>query len=169
MNRSTWFRLWRRLAEASGLSLEKRHPHVAKHTLGTVLARQNVNAYTIRQALGHKSISSSAVYTAISDRDASAAAKSAWMAAFCPRNATLCEPGYLRLCRNLVVFGPAEQAKRTDTGIMVRRLRRKLPAPCQPSSTAARVLDVGSLGKASGEPGRRGGSPGTSLTHRLAW
>ena len=82
MNRCTWFRLWRRLAKAAGLPPAKHHPHVAKHTLGSMLARQNVNAYTIRQALGHKSISSSAVYTAISDRDASAASRSAWMSTF---------------------------------------------------------------------------------------
>jgi len=32
MNRSTFARLWRRLAEAAGLPRVKWHPHVAKHT-----------------------------------------------------------------------------------------------------------------------------------------
>lgn len=82
MNRSTFFRLWRSLAIAAGLPSEKLHPHVAKHTLGTMLARQNVSAFLIKQALGHRAVSSTQVYTAVSDQDAGRATRAAFMATF---------------------------------------------------------------------------------------
>jgi site-specific recombinase XerD len=82
MNRSTFARLWRRLAEAAGLPPAKWHPHVAKHTTGTLLARSGASAFLIRQHLGHRSISSSQVYCTVSDRDASTAARAAFIRAF---------------------------------------------------------------------------------------
>ena len=82
MNRSTFARLWRRLAQLAGLPSVKWHPHVAKHTTGTLLARAGASAFLIRQHLGHRSISSSQVYCTVSDRDASAAARAAFMRAF---------------------------------------------------------------------------------------
>lgn len=82
MNRSTFFRLWRQVAQTAGLSPEKWHPHVAKHTLGALLARQNVNAFQIKQALGHRSITSSQVYCTVSDAEASRAVKAAFMQSF---------------------------------------------------------------------------------------
>ena len=47
MNRSTFAGLWRRLAEAAGLPPTKWHPHVAKHTIGTLLARAGASAFLI--------------------------------------------------------------------------------------------------------------------------
>jgi type 1 fimbriae regulatory protein FimB len=82
MDRSTFARLWRRLAEAAGLPPVKWHPHVAKHTTGTLLARSGASAFLIRQHLCHRSISSSQVYCTVSDRDASAAARAAFIRAF---------------------------------------------------------------------------------------
>jgi integrase len=82
MHRATFFRLWRKLATDAGLPPEKRHPHVAKHTLGTLLARQNVSAALIKQALGHRSITSSQVYCQVSDADAGRAVHGAFMGAF---------------------------------------------------------------------------------------
>jgi integrase/recombinase XerD len=82
MHRCTFFRLWRRLAEQAGLPPEKHHPHCAKHSLGVLMARANVNAFTIKQALGHRSISSTSVYAAVSDSEADRAAAAAFMAAF---------------------------------------------------------------------------------------
>jgi integrase len=40
MNRSTFFRLWRQVAQAAGLSPEKWHPHVAKHSVGRAAAHR---------------------------------------------------------------------------------------------------------------------------------
>ena len=81
-NRSTFARLWQRLAKAAGLPAVKWHPHVAKHTTGTLLARGGASAFLIRQHLGHRSISSSQVYCTVSDQDASAAARAAFIRAF---------------------------------------------------------------------------------------
>ncbi|HET8998834.1 MAG TPA: tyrosine-type recombinase/integrase [bacterium] len=53
MNRSTFARLWRRLAAAAGLPPVEWHPHVAKHPTGTLLARSGASAFLIRQYLGH--------------------------------------------------------------------------------------------------------------------
>jgi len=82
LHRTSFFRLWRRLAVAASLPPEKHHPHVAKHTTGTLLAKSGASAFLVRQHLGHRSISSSQVYCTVSDRDASAAARSAFMQAF---------------------------------------------------------------------------------------
>ncbi len=82
MNRSTFFRMWRRLAAMAGLPPSKWHPHTAKHTLGSLLARQNVSAFLIKQALGHRSITSSQVYCQVSDAEAGRAARAAFISAF---------------------------------------------------------------------------------------
>lgn len=82
LDRSSFYRLWRHLAEAAGLPPEKWHPHVAKHTLGALLARQNASAFMIRQQLGHKSISSSLAYCSVSDQDAGKVARAAFMSTF---------------------------------------------------------------------------------------
>lgn len=70
------------VAAAANLPVEKHHPHVAKHTTGTLLARAGASAFLVRQHLGHRSISSSQMYCSVFDRDASAAARSAFMQAF---------------------------------------------------------------------------------------
>jgi site-specific recombinase XerD len=57
-------------------------PHVLKHSLGYAMVKANANIMVIKQALGHKSVSSTAVYTGVTDRDASAAIKSALMEVF---------------------------------------------------------------------------------------
>ena len=82
LDRTSFFRLWRTLAAAAGLPREKWHPHVAKHTLGSLLARQNASAFIIRQRLGHKSISSSLVYANVNDRDADRATSRAFLEVF---------------------------------------------------------------------------------------
>lgn len=82
LDRSSFYRLWRHLAETAGLPPEKWHPHVAKHTLGSLLARMNASAFLIRQQLGHQSISSSLAYCTVSDADAGRVTKQAFMEAF---------------------------------------------------------------------------------------
>ncbi len=83
MNRSTFFRLWRRLASRAGLPPEKRHPHVAKHTAGSLMAAGNVNVHLIRQRLGHRSLSSAAIYCrGITDQQAARAARAVFAEAF---------------------------------------------------------------------------------------
>jgi integrase len=81
MDRSTFYRLWRRLAQVAGLRPETWHPHTGKHSAGLMLAKSGANAYAIKAYLGHKSIASSAVYCQLADGDAAKVARAAWMQA----------------------------------------------------------------------------------------
>ena len=67
VNRSTFFRMFQNAAEKAGLPTDKRHPHCLKHSLAVLLVEQNTNLATVRIALGHKSIASTAVYAQPSD------------------------------------------------------------------------------------------------------
>jgi len=67
MNRSTFYRIFASAAERAGLPADKRHPHVLKHSLGVALVEANVNLAVIKQALGHKSIASTSIYTVPTD------------------------------------------------------------------------------------------------------
>jgi integrase/recombinase XerD len=79
LDRTQFFRVFRALAEAAGLPSEKRHPHVLKHSLASHLVAGNVNLALIRQALGHRSITSTMQYVGISDGQAAEAAQAALM------------------------------------------------------------------------------------------
>lgn len=73
MNRITVFKLFREIARTAGLGEALQHPHVLKHTAAMLMVRQGLNAFLIRQALGHKSFDSTLAYVNPSDADASAA------------------------------------------------------------------------------------------------
>jgi site-specific recombinase XerD len=79
LDRTQFFRLFQAVAEAAGLPREKRHPHVLKHSLASHLVAGNVNLALIRQALGHRSITSTMQYIGTSDGQASEAAQAALM------------------------------------------------------------------------------------------
>lgn len=66
-------------AEAAGSPAEKRHPHCLKHSLASHLVAGNVNLALIRQALGHRSITSTMQYVGTSDGQAAEAAQAALM------------------------------------------------------------------------------------------
>jgi type 1 fimbriae regulatory protein FimB len=70
LNRSTFYRIFSDAADRAGLPADKRHPHVLKHSLGVALVESNVNLAIIKQALGHRSIASTAVYTQPTDETA---------------------------------------------------------------------------------------------------
>ena len=70
-----------RAAAAAGLAADKRHPHVLKHSLASHLVAGNVNLALVKQALGHRSISSTMEYVGTSDAQAAHAAGAALMAA----------------------------------------------------------------------------------------
>jgi type 1 fimbriae regulatory protein FimB len=82
LDRTQFFRVFRAVAEAAGLPAEKRHPHVLKHSLASHLVAENVNLALVRQALGHRSITSTMQYVGTSDAQAAEAAQAALMAAF---------------------------------------------------------------------------------------
>jgi integrase/recombinase XerD len=67
LDRTAFFRLFQDVAERAGLPTDKRHPHCLKHSLGFSLVAANVNLAVVRQALGHKSIASTARYAVPTD------------------------------------------------------------------------------------------------------
>jgi site-specific recombinase XerD len=82
LGRTQFFRNFQTVAESAGLSVEKRHPHVLKHSLASHLVAGNVNLALIRQALGHQSISSTMAYVGTSDSQAAEALQRALMSLF---------------------------------------------------------------------------------------
>ena len=79
LDRTQFFRIFRACAETAGLTPEKRHPHVLKHSLASNLIAANVNLALVKQALGHRSINSTMEYISTSDRQAAEAVQAALM------------------------------------------------------------------------------------------
>jgi site-specific recombinase XerD len=82
LSRIQFFRNFQKVAGNAGLSVEKRHPHVLKHSLASHLVVGNANLALIRQALGHRSISSTMAYIGTSDAQAAEALQKALMGLF---------------------------------------------------------------------------------------
>jgi type 1 fimbriae regulatory protein FimB len=82
MHRSQFYRVFSAAAEKAGLPKDKRHPHCLKHALGVALVGANVNLAVIKQALGHKSIASTAIYTVPTDETAGKAVTTALASMF---------------------------------------------------------------------------------------
>lgn len=82
LDRSQFFRVFQSVAAAAGLSPEKQHPHVLKHSIASHLVSANVNLALVKQALGHKSINSTMRYIATTDKQASQATATALMSIF---------------------------------------------------------------------------------------
>jgi integrase/recombinase XerD len=82
LDRTQFFRLFQRLTATAGIAADKRHPHVLKHSLASHLVAQNVNLALVRQALGHRSITSTMQYVGTSDGQAAEAAQAALMRLF---------------------------------------------------------------------------------------
>jgi type 1 fimbriae regulatory protein FimB len=82
LGRTQFFRNFQKVAESAGLSTEKRHPHVLKHSLASHLVSGNANLALIRQALGHRSISSTMQYIGTTDAQAAEALQTALMGLF---------------------------------------------------------------------------------------
>ncbi len=82
LSRIQFFRNFQKIAEVAGLSAEKRHPHVLKHSLASHLVAGNANLALIRQALGHRSINSTLAYIGTSDAQAAEALQKALMGLF---------------------------------------------------------------------------------------
>lgn len=50
LHRAQFFRIFQATAEAAGLPVEKRHPHVLKHALGSHVVAGNVNLALVKKA-----------------------------------------------------------------------------------------------------------------------
>ena len=82
LDRTQFFRIFQAVAEAAGLPAEKRHPHCLKHSLASHLVAGNVNLALVKQALGHRSISSTMIYVGTTDAQAAEAVQAALMGVF---------------------------------------------------------------------------------------
>src|SRR5580704_11508378 len=72
-----FYRIFRSVALSAGVAPEKAHPHSLKHSRCTNLIASGVNLMEVRQLVGHKSIGSTVQYIAVSDQQASQAARRA--------------------------------------------------------------------------------------------
>jgi type 1 fimbriae regulatory protein FimB len=82
LNRVSVFKLFRQIARAAELPESLQHPHVLKHTAAMLMVKSGVNAFLIRQHLGHRSFDSTLQYVNATDVDASAAFAKACSIAF---------------------------------------------------------------------------------------
>ena len=82
LDRTQFFRIFQAVAESAELPAEKRQPHVLKHSLASHLVAGNVNLALVKQALGHRSISSTMVYVGTTDAQAAEAVRAALMGVF---------------------------------------------------------------------------------------
>ena len=77
IHRSQFFRTFQSVAERAGLPADRRHPHCLKHALGFSLVAANVNLASVKVALGHKSIASTAIYAVPTDEQVGKAVSAA--------------------------------------------------------------------------------------------
>jgi len=77
IHRSQFFRMFQSVAERAGLPADRRHPHCLKHALGFSLVAANVNLASVKVALGHKSIASTAIYAVPTDEQVGKAVNAA--------------------------------------------------------------------------------------------
>jgi integrase len=80
ITRQTVFLLFREICDAAGISRTKAHPHAMKHSLAQLLSANGANAFMIQKALGHRSLSSTMVYSRPTGSAASAAIADAFKA-----------------------------------------------------------------------------------------
>jgi len=81
-DRVTVYKLFHKIATKAELPEGLRHPHVMKHTCAMTMVNKGVDAFLVRQHLGHKSFQSTLAYVNPSDKQASDAAVQAFAATF---------------------------------------------------------------------------------------
>ena len=77
LTRVQFYRIFSDVAERAGLPADRRHPHCLKHALGYALVANGAQMAVIKQALGHKSMQSTSVYTTATDEMADKARQAA--------------------------------------------------------------------------------------------
>jgi site-specific recombinase XerD len=82
MSRVQFFRLFRSICEEASIPTELAHPHSLKHSLGLAMVKQGVQLMVIRQALGHKSLQSTAIYANADDSMADQARRQTFASQF---------------------------------------------------------------------------------------
>jgi type 1 fimbriae regulatory protein FimB len=79
LSRIQVYRLFRQYYEKAGVAASKRGPHALKHTLGQRMHDLGVDVKIMRQALGHKSITSTMAYFDVTPEQADRARQAALM------------------------------------------------------------------------------------------
>jgi integrase/recombinase XerD len=82
LTRVSVYRLFREIATKAGLPEALRHPHCLKHSCAMNMVAKGVDAFMIRQHLGHKSFDSTLAYVNPTDAQASAVASKAFSQIF---------------------------------------------------------------------------------------
>jgi integrase len=82
LDRTAFFRIFQSVAERAGLPADRRHPHCLKHALGFALVAANVHLSIVKQALGHKSIASTAIYAVPTDEQVGRTVQAAMLGIF---------------------------------------------------------------------------------------
>ena len=67
IRRQQVFHLFRQYAIAAGLPIEKRHPHVLKHSIATHLLERGADIMEVKDWLGHKSLSNTIRYAVVTN------------------------------------------------------------------------------------------------------
>jgi len=78
----SYHRLFQQYALLAGLPESKAHPHIIRHTSITTLIRQGIDIAWAQVHAGHSSISSTAIYTHLTDSEVSEKASDAFLDAF---------------------------------------------------------------------------------------
>ncbi len=69
-------------AMRAGIERGRRHPHMAKHTLGSLAYRSGVDLLALQQLLGHRDIKATSMYTHVTQDEAHVTARSKMAAVF---------------------------------------------------------------------------------------
>jgi type 1 fimbriae regulatory protein FimB len=77
MTRQAVYDIFQDAALRAGIERGRRHPHMAKHTLGSLAHRSGVGLLDLQQLLGHRDIKATSMYTHVTQDEAHAKAKTA--------------------------------------------------------------------------------------------
>lgn len=82
MSRQAIYEVFQEAAMNAGIERGRRHPHMAKHTLGSLAHRSGVGLLDLQQLLGHRDIKATSMYTHVTQDEAHSKMKTAMSQVF---------------------------------------------------------------------------------------